>query len=67
MNVYYSTVKEVSNGELDIYVYPADIVYPDVSTSIVLFSPLKFTLHLIVYCYQSITCILYFASGCRFC
>jgi len=33
MNVYYSTVKEVSDGGLDLYVYPAAIVYPDVSTS----------------------------------
>lgn len=32
MNVYYSSVKEVSGGQLDIYVYPVDIIYPAVSS-----------------------------------
>ncbi|XP_052253235.1 mucin-5AC-like [Dreissena polymorpha] len=28
MNVFYSSLKEASGGELDIYVYPAAVVYP---------------------------------------
>ncbi|KAH3894022.1 hypothetical protein DPMN_018178 [Dreissena polymorpha] len=28
MNVFYASVKEVSDGQLDLYVYPAAIVYP---------------------------------------
>ncbi|XP_052813928.1 serine-rich adhesin for platelets-like [Mya arenaria] len=33
INVYYSSVKEASGGSLDLYVYPADIVYPPAGTN----------------------------------
>ncbi|KAL4221463.1 Adt-1p [Mactra antiquata] len=38
INVYYSTIKEVSGGQLDIYVYPATFIYPSAGTDFSWFS-----------------------------
>ena len=33
MNVYYQSLKAVTGGQLDLYIYPVAFVHPDVSTS----------------------------------
>ncbi|XP_052803086.1 zinc metalloproteinase/disintegrin-like [Mya arenaria] len=33
MNVFYSSVKEASGGNLDLYVFPSDVVYPQAGTN----------------------------------
>jgi len=31
MNVYYQSLKAVTGGQLDLYIYPVALVHPDVS------------------------------------